>query len=35
MILPFLNGMSHIDLLIERFGQRAVLGGVCLVATRD
>jgi 2-dehydropantoate 2-reductase len=33
MILPFLNGMSHIDLLIERFGKRAVLGGVCLVAT--
>ena len=25
MILPFLNGMSHIDLLIERFGKRAVL----------
>ena len=33
MILPFLNGMSHIDLLIKRFGKRAVLGGVCLVAT--
>src|ERR1700722_8130540 len=33
MILPFLNGMSHIDLLIARFGKRAVLGGVCLVAT--
>lgn len=33
MILPFLNGMSHMDLLIERFGKRAVLGGVCLVAT--
>ena len=33
MILPFQNGMSHIDLLIERFGKRAVLGSVCLVAT--
>ena len=34
MILPFQNGMSHIDLLIERFGKRAVLGGVCLVMMR-
>jgi 2-dehydropantoate 2-reductase len=33
MILPFLNGMSHMDRLIGRFGKRAVLGGVCLVAT--
>jgi len=33
MILPFLNGMSHIDLLIAHFGRGAVLGGVCLVAT--
>src|SRR3984885_13819708 len=32
MILPALNGMRHIDLLIARFGQRVVLGGVCLVA---
>src|ERR1700728_3665685 len=33
MILPALNGMRHIDLLVARFGQKAVLGGVCLVAT--
>ena len=33
MIFPFLNGMRHIDLLIERFGNRPVLGGVCRVAT--
>jgi 2-dehydropantoate 2-reductase len=34
MILPVLNGMRHIDLLIARFGNKAVLGGVCLVATQ-
>jgi 2-dehydropantoate 2-reductase len=33
MILPVLNGMRHMDLLSERFGASAVLGGVCLVAT--
>jgi 2-dehydropantoate 2-reductase len=33
MILPVLNGLRHIDLLAERFGNRCVLGGVCLVAT--
>ena len=33
MILPLLNGMRHIDLLAARFGKKAVLGGVCLVAT--
>jgi 2-dehydropantoate 2-reductase len=33
MILPALNGMRHIDLLIARFGRKAVLGGVFLVAT--
>lgn len=27
MILPVLNGMSHIDRLIEVFGEKAVLGG--------
>ncbi len=32
MILPFLNGMRHIDLLVERFGEAPVLGGVCVVA---
>ena len=33
MILPMLNGMHHIDLLVARFSKRAVLGGVCMVAT--
>jgi 2-dehydropantoate 2-reductase len=33
MILPVLNGMRHVDLLIGRFGEHAVLGGVCQVAT--
>lgn len=33
MILPFLNGMRHLDLLTERFGAARVLGGVCVVAT--
>lgn len=32
MILPLLNGLRHIDLLAERFGNRCVLGGVCVVA---
>jgi len=33
MILPFLNGMRHIDMLIERFGEKPALGGVCAVAS--
>jgi len=33
VIVPVLNGMRHMDLLMERFGKRAVLGGVCVVAT--
>lgn len=33
MILPVLNGMRHIDLLAAKFGEEAVLGGVCLVST--
>jgi len=32
MILPVLNGMRHIDALVERFGERPVLGGVAKVA---
>jgi 2-dehydropantoate 2-reductase len=32
MILPVLNGMRHIDILTKRFGEHAVVGGVCLVA---
>jgi 2-dehydropantoate 2-reductase len=33
MILPVLNGMRHLDVLIEKFGEAPVLGGVCIVAT--
>ena len=33
MILPMLNGMRHMQQLATRFGERAVLGGVCMVAT--
>jgi 2-dehydropantoate 2-reductase len=34
MILPVLNGMSHVDRLARRFGEAAVIGGVCHVATQ-
>lgn len=30
-ILPFLNGMAHLDALEARFGAEAVLGGVALI----
>ena len=33
MILPVLNGMRHIDRLRATFGDRAVVGGVAIVAT--
>lgn len=32
-ILPLLNGMRHIDVLRERFGSGAVLGGLCLISS--
>jgi 2-dehydropantoate 2-reductase len=32
MVVPLLNGMRHMDMLGERFGTGAVLGGVCVVA---
>jgi 2-dehydropantoate 2-reductase len=32
IIFPVLNGMRHIDILTKRFGEDAVIGGVCLVA---
>jgi 2-dehydropantoate 2-reductase len=32
-ILPLLNGMRHLDLLEQRFGAAAVLGGQCLIST--
>ena len=33
MIIPVLNGMRHVVALTARFGEAAVLGGVCLVAS--
>jgi 2-dehydropantoate 2-reductase len=33
MILPVLNGMRHVELLTKRFGEYAVIGGVCQVAS--
>lgn len=33
-IVPFLNGMAHIDALRRRFGTEAVLGGVVMVITQ-
>jgi 2-dehydropantoate 2-reductase len=33
MILPVLNGMKHMDVLVERFGAGAVAGCACKVAT--
>jgi 2-dehydropantoate 2-reductase len=32
VIIPVLNGMHHMDVLRERFGENAILGGVCYVA---
>ncbi|WP_454813579.1 2-dehydropantoate 2-reductase [Labrys neptuniae] len=32
MILPVLNGMRHVDLIKAHFGEKALLGGVCLIA---
>lgn len=31
MVLPLLNGISHIDDLVEAFGEDAVLGGLCFI----
>jgi 2-dehydropantoate 2-reductase len=33
VVIPVLNGMHHVDVLTQRFGEHAVLGGVCYVAT--
>ncbi|MFI6771440.1 ketopantoate reductase family protein [Nocardia sp. NPDC050412] len=33
-ILPLLNGIRHIETIRERFGERAALGGVGIVATQ-
>lgn len=32
-ILPLLNGMQHLDVLGRQFGDRAVLGGQCVIAS--
>jgi 2-dehydropantoate 2-reductase len=32
-ILPLLNGMRHLDVLEERFGSEAVLGGQCVISS--
>lgn len=34
LIVPFLNGMAHLDKLNDRFGARKVLGGVVKVLTQ-
>ena len=34
VIIPVLNGMHHMDVLTQRFGKDALLGGVCFVATQ-
>ena len=33
MILPLLNGIAHIERLIESFGEDAVIGGLCFIET--
>jgi 2-dehydropantoate 2-reductase len=33
LILPILNGMRQVDLLVDRFGDEAVLGGIAYVMT--
>jgi 2-dehydropantoate 2-reductase len=32
MIIPVLNGMRHVDMLVARFGEKPVLGGVSQIA---
>jgi 2-dehydropantoate 2-reductase len=32
-ILPVLNGMRHLEMLAERFGAGAVLGGYCIISS--
>lgn len=31
-ILPLLNGMRHLDVLDRRFGEKKVLGGLCMIS---
>lgn len=36
MILPLLNGLRHLDAIAARFGQQALIGGVCkIISTLD
>ncbi len=32
MVIPVLNGMRHMELLASRFGDKAVVGGLCRIA---
>ncbi|MEU3211301.1 ketopantoate reductase family protein [Nocardiopsis alba] len=34
VVVPFLNGMRHLDVLVDRFGLDRVYGGVSMVMTR-
>jgi 2-dehydropantoate 2-reductase len=31
MVLPLLNGVAHIEELVEAFGEKAVIGGLCYI----
>lgn len=33
IILPLLNGIAHLDQLIEAFGENTVIGGLCFIET--
>ncbi|PPA70645.1 ketopantoate reductase family protein [Jeotgalibacillus proteolyticus] len=33
MVLPLLNGIAHMDQLVEAFGGEAVIGGLCFIET--
>lgn len=33
MILPLLNGIAHLDLLIQEFSEERVIGGLCFIET--
>jgi len=33
IILPLLNGVAHLDQLVEAFGENAVIGGLCYIET--
>jgi 2-dehydropantoate 2-reductase len=33
VIVPFLNGMRHLDVLEAKFGKARVLGGVCVISS--